>query len=209
VLIAANHLETRTHLHYVLERGGFYVCAEHSDAASAIEAALSREPDLCLIDVDLPGSGIVATVAIASNLPATRVVVLGGSRSDFDLFRAIDAGAVGYLPKEERLRSLPDALWRVFDGEALLSGGLTARLLEEFRLRTPRRLVDRRRRRGELLTTREWEVLELLARDCTTAEISRELSIREVTVRTHISAVVRKLCVGSRQAAVRLYRDSR
>jgi DNA-binding NarL/FixJ family response regulator len=199
----------RLQLRQLLERGGFYVCAELADAASAVDAAMSTEPDVCLLDVKMPGNGIAATAAIAAMVPDTKVVILTVSRNDSDLFRAIEAGAVGYLLKDESLRRLPAELWRVLDGEALLTGDLTAHLVDEFRRRGRRGLFGQRPRRDALLTTREWEVLELLAQDYETAEIARELSIRQVTVRTHISAVLRKYQVGSRQAALRRYRAGR
>jgi DNA-binding NarL/FixJ family response regulator len=208
VLIADDHAPVRSQLRALLERGGFYVCAEVGDAAAAIDAALTCEPDLCLIDVRMPGNGIAATAAIAANLPETRIVIITVSRSDTDLLRAIQAGAVGYLPKDRSLRAIAPALWRVLDGEALLPGDLTARVLEELRL-AGRGLFARRRQRDELLTRREWEVLELLAEDRSTAEIAQLLSIREVTVRTHIAAVLRKYRVSSRQAALRRYRRQR
>jgi DNA-binding NarL/FixJ family response regulator len=96
----------------------------------------------------------------------------------------------------------------VLEGEALLSGDLTARLLDEFRLRTKRTGFRRRRDEDELLTRREWHVMELLAENRTTAEIAELLTIEQVTVRAHISAVLRKYQVASRQAALRRYRQS-
>jgi DNA-binding NarL/FixJ family response regulator len=208
ILIADDHAPVRAQLRALLERGGFYICAEVGDAAAAIDAAMNCEPDLCLIDVRMPGNGIAATAAITTNLPETKIVIITVSRSDSDLLRAIQAGAVGYLPKDRSMRTIVPELWRVLDGEALLPGDLTARVLEELRL-GGRGLFARRRQRDELLTRREWEVLELLAEDRSTAEIARLLSIREVTVRTHIAAVLRKYRVSSRQAALRRYRRRR
>jgi DNA-binding NarL/FixJ family response regulator len=205
VLIADDHVGFRSVLRPLLERAGFYVCADVGDAASAIDAATANEPDLCLIDVRMPGNGIAATAGITATVPATRVVILTVSRHDNDLFRAIQAGAVGYLLKDEGLREIAPALRRVLQGEALITGELMTYVLAEFRRRGRRRLG--RQRPDKRLTAREWEVLECLAEGLTTAEISQRLEIREVTVRTHVSTMLKKYHVSSRRAAVRLYRD--
>ena len=154
----------------------------------------------------MPGSGIAAAAAIAAAVPTTKIVMLTISRDDADLFRALQAGAVGYLLKDD-LADIPFALLRALRGEALLSGALTARVLDEFRLRGKRHRFGGYRRKGDGLTQREWEVLELLAQDLNTSEIAQRLSIEEVTVRTHISTMLKKYNVSTRQAALRRYRE--
>lgn len=206
VLVADDHPPLRSLVRGLLERGGFYVCAEVADAAAAIDAAIGQSPDLCLLDIKMPGNGIAATAAITAMVPRTKVVMLTVSRTEVDLFRAIEAGAVGYLLKDDSLRQLAPKLWPVLAGEALLSGDLTVRLLREFR-NSSRRSVLSFRRRDSVLTRREWEVLELLAQDYSTSEIAQALSIQEVTVRSHISAALRKYHVTSRQAALRRHRE--
>jgi DNA-binding NarL/FixJ family response regulator len=121
VLIADDHAGLRSVIRPLLERGGFYVCAEVADAAAAIDAATQNEPDLCLIDIKMPGNGISATAAITATLPGTRVVILTVSRDDADLFRALQAGAIGYLLKDDGLRDIARTLKRVLQGEALIS----------------------------------------------------------------------------------------
>jgi two-component system NarL family response regulator len=205
VLIADGQHMLRGFLGRLLERNGFIVCAEAADGSAAIDAAIRAEPDICLIAVDMPGNGIAATAAIRAMVPGAKVVVLAVSRSDTDVFRAIEAGAVGYLLKDGSLEELPAVLRRVTEGEALLSGGLVARVLDEFRRRA--RCRHAFGGGGERpLTQRECEVLDLLADDLSTAEVAQRLGIEEVTVRSHVASIVRKLQVGSRQAAVRLYR---
>jgi DNA-binding NarL/FixJ family response regulator len=204
ILIADDHAPLRALLKPLLERNGFVVCAEAADGATAIDAALRAEPDICLIDINMPGNGIAATAAISAMVPATRIVMLTVSRSDTDLFRAIEVGAVGYLLKDGSLEHLPAALRRVADGEALLSSRLVARVFDELRRRTRRRPSFPGRRRN-VLTPREWHVLELLADNLNTAEIAQRLEIEEVTVRSHVASILKKLQVGSRQAALRLY----
>ncbi|HKI91720.1 MAG TPA: response regulator transcription factor [Gaiellaceae bacterium] len=207
VLVADDHPHLRAAVRSVLERERFLVCAEAGDAASAIDAAMRYEPDICLLDIKMPGSGIAATAGIAAMVPSTTIVMLTVSRSDADLFRAIQAGAAGYLLKGGDLRQLPSLLQRALQGEALLTGDLVARVLDEFRQRGRRRRRLGRQPEGEKLTNREVEVLELLADDFSTAEIAQRLAIQEVTVRTHIARVLKKLRVPNRQAALRLLRS--
>jgi DNA-binding NarL/FixJ family response regulator len=205
VLVADDHPPTRAGVRRVLEQDGFVVCAEEADAAGAVEAALRERPDVCLLDVRMPGGGGVAAAAeIARRLPETRLVMLTVSRDDDDLFDALRAGASGYLLKDIERSKLPDALRSVLDGEAQLPANLVARVLDEFRGRVTRQRVLLEGRPAVDLRPREWEVLELLRDGLTTAEIAARLFIAEVTVRSHVSAILRKLRVPDREAAVRL-----
>jgi DNA-binding NarL/FixJ family response regulator len=205
VLVADDHPPTRAGVRRVLEQDGFVVCAEEADAAGAVEAALRERPDVCLLDVRMPGGGGVAAAAeIARRLPETRLVMLTVSRDDDDLFDALRAGASGYLLKDIERSKLPEALRSVLDGEAQLPANLVARVLDEFRGRVTRQRVLLERRPAVDLRPREWEVLELLRDGLTTAEIAARLFIAEVTVRSHVSAILRKLRVPDREAAVRL-----
>ena len=208
VLVADDHPPTRAGVRRVLEQDGFVICAEEADAAGAVEAALRERPDVCLLDVRMPGGGGVAAAAeIARRLPETRIVMLTVSRDDDDLFDALRAGASGYLLKDIERSKLPDALRSVLDGEAQLPANLVARVLDEFRGRRARRRVLLDQRPAVDLRPREWEVLELLRDGLTTAEIAARLFIAEVTVRSHVSAILRKLRVPDREAAVRLLAD--
>jgi DNA-binding NarL/FixJ family response regulator len=137
-------------------------------------------------------------------LPATTVVMLTVSRDDDDLFAALRAGASGYLLKDTDPSRLPFALKGVLDGEAALPRGLVARLIEEFRTRGKRRRLPLMRQRGVELTEREWEVLEFLHDGLSTAEIAERLSISPVTVRRHVSEILKKLRVTSRAEAIEL-----
>ena len=204
VLIADDHPPTRAGVRQSLERGGFVVCAEAGDARSAIEAARREQPDVCLLDIHMPGDGIHAAETISSELPGAAVVMLTVSRTDSDLFNALRAGAAGYLLKDIDPARLPLALQGVLEGEAALPRHLVALLIEEFRERKRRRRIPVVGRRGVELTDREWEVLELMRQGLATDEIARRLFISAVTVRTHISAVLRKLHVPSREAALEL-----
>lgn len=204
VLVADDHPPTRAGVRLALEGHGFSVCAEAADAAAAVDAAMRECPDVCLLDVRMPGSGIAAAAEIASRLPETAVVMLTVSRDDADLFDALRAGAVGYLLKDIDPARLPVALRGVLEGEATLPRGLVTRLVEEFEARSRRRRLVIRPAPDERLTAREWDVLELLRGGHTTAEIAQRLAIAPVTVRRHVSEILRKLRVPDREAALRL-----
>jgi DNA-binding NarL/FixJ family response regulator len=204
VLLADDHARTRAIVRRALERDRtFQVCGEAHDAAGAIEAAQEFHPDVCLLDINMPGSGIAAAAQITAVQSDTAVVMLTVSRQDDDLFDALRAGASGYLLKGMDEDAICEALRRVLDGEATLPGSLVARLVEEFR--------DREHRRVALpegfatrLTGREWDVLELMRRGATTEDISDRLFISQTTVRSHVSAILRKLGVPNREAAIEL-----
>ena len=203
VLVADDHPPTRAGVRIALERDDFVVCAEVADAAAAIDAARRERPDICLLDIHMPGDGIHAAEAIARELPETAVVMLTVSRTDSDLFGALRAGASGYLLKDVDPARLPLALRGVLDGEAALPRRLVALLIEEFRERRRRRIPLVGRRSVEL-TGREREVLELMRQGLSTEEIAHRLFIAPVTVRTHVSAILKKLHVPTREAAVEL-----
>jgi DNA-binding NarL/FixJ family response regulator len=207
VLIADDHAAARAGVkESVSVDPGFEVCAEAADAQDAIDLALSERPDLCLLDVHMPGEGIRAATAITSALPGCAVVMLTVSRNDSDLFHSLRAGAAGYLLKDTDPSRLPDALRGVMAGEAAVPRALVARLIHEFRDRGTRRLAGLGGR-GVELTSREWEVLDLMAEALTTAQIAERLFVSPVTVRRHISSIVEKLGAPDRATAVRLFRE--
>jgi DNA-binding NarL/FixJ family response regulator len=204
IVIADDHPPTRAGVRVALEEGGFTVCSEHGDATGAVRAALQERPDVCLLDVNMPGNGIAAAARIHAALPDTAVVMLTVSNDNNDLFDALRAGASGYLLKDTDPARLPFALRGVLEGEAALPRALVARLIDEFRDREQRR-VSLLKRRAVELTSREWQVLELLRAGLTTGEIADQLVISRVTVRTHVSAILKKLQVGNRKAALQLF----
>jgi DNA-binding NarL/FixJ family response regulator len=206
VLVADDHPPTRLGISLVLGGNGFRVVGEAATCDEAVDMAKRLRPQLCLVDVHMPGNGIVATRHITRDVPETTVVILTVSRDDADLFDAVRAGARGYLLKDIDPDRLSHALRGVLDGEAALPRGLVMRLMSEFRERDDHRVG---RARGPRLTDREWEILELLARGATTGEIAEQLFVGAVTVRTHVSAILRKLHVPDRETAVRVYRESR
>jgi DNA-binding NarL/FixJ family response regulator len=203
VLVADDHPATRAGVRAALEAAGFEVCCEAADAERAVEGALRERPDVCLLDINMPGNGIAAAGRIRRQLPETAVVMLTVSSEDEDLFDALRAGASGYLLKDIDPARLPHALRGVLDGEAALPRTLVARVLEEFRGRGDRKLTLRGRRTATL-TAREWDVLELMREGLSTAAIAERLFVEPVTVRTHVSAILRKLQVADRKSALKL-----
>jgi len=204
VLIADDHPPTRADMRVAVEQDPrFVVCAEVSDGAAAVEAALRERPDICLLDIRMPGSGIAATREITTRLPATRVVMITVSLDDEDLFNALRAGAMGYLLKDIDPRRLPHALSDVLAGRAAIPRPLVSRLVAEFRDHGPRRrpVVTES---GYDLTSREWEVLNLLRRGLSTAQIADKIFVSRATVRSHVRAILRKLDLPDREALLRL-----
>ncbi len=208
VLIADDHALTRADVRRALDGDErFEVCAEVADAAGAIQAALHEKPDICLIDLRMPGGGLATVWEIAARLPETKIVVLTVSDDDADLFAALRAGVDGYLLKTMDLNRLPAVLTGVCYGEAAMPRTLVARVLRHFRRLEPRwRHPVGTEPTRQRLTSREWEVLELLAQGRSTADIAEKLVITASAVRVHISSIVRKLGVPSRAAAVDLFR---
>ncbi len=204
VVIADDDVPTRMGVRLVLEDGGFVISAEEGTGQGAVAAALRDPPDLCLLDVRVPGGWIEAAAAIHSKLPQTHVVVLTARGNDEDLFAALEAGASGYLLKGMNPAKLGPTLVGVLRGEAALPRELTARLIREFRARARRGEIGLVRRGKNDLTPREWEVLDCLCEGLSTRLIAQRLFISQTTVRRHVGAILAKLDVPNRQAAVEL-----
>jgi DNA-binding NarL/FixJ family response regulator len=209
VLIADDHAPTRDDVRRALTDGGLIVCAEAADAARAVQQALETRPDICLLDLRMPGSGVAAAWEISARLPTTKVVMLTVSDDDASLFAALRAGAVGYLVKDLNLSLLPRALQDVVDGKAAIPRSLVARLVKEFHASDPRfRTTAVSGELGVRLTSREWDVLAALADGMSTREIGRRLQLKQSGVRAHISSLVRKLGVKNREQAIAFFRES-
>jgi DNA-binding NarL/FixJ family response regulator len=208
VVLADDHAPVRAGIRAALEGRGFEIAAEVSSGEGAVEAALRERPDLCLLDIQMPGGGIQAAAEIGLELPDTAIVMLTVSTDEDDLFAALRAGARGYLLKDTHAERLPFALRGVVSGEAAIPRTLVTRVIDEFRRRERPRL-RRLEREGIRLSDREWDVLGLLEEGLNTAEIGERLSISAVTVRRHVQSIRTKLRVPNREAAVRLLAEHR
>ena len=203
VLVADDHPLTRLGIRLALD-DRFEVCAEAENAEAAVAAAQRERPHICLIDVMMPGGGILAAARIVEALPAVAVVMISAADDDETLLAALRAGAVGYLPKEMTFNRLPEALLGVLDGEVAVPRRAIARLLTELR-RPGRRRPGHRLGRDAKLTSRESDVLELLLEGLGTADIGQRLFLSAPTVRTHVAAVMRKYGVSDREALRALF----
>jgi DNA-binding NarL/FixJ family response regulator len=187
----------------------FEVVGEAADGEEALRLARSLQPDLVLMDVDMPrGGGIVATRRIKAELPAIRVVMLTVHDDDDTLFHAIKAGAQGYLVKSIRASEMLEMLRGMAHGEAPLSRAMAARILEEFARGTPDPVGDEADP-ADRLTLREEEVLELVAQRYTNKEIAQRLVLSEYTVKNHLSNILSKLHLRSRAEAARYVASQR
>ncbi len=208
VLIADDHAPTRSGVRQSLEGGGFQVCAEAADGEQAVALAREHRPDVCLLDISMPGGGgIKAAAVISEELPETAIVMLTAFAGDDELFDSLKAGAAGYLLKETDPNRLPFALRGILEGEAAVPRRLVARLIDEFRSQGRRRRVPLGGKRGPELTTRQWEVLELMGEGYTTTEIGRRLDVSPTTVRRHVSDILAKLGVSDRREAIALFSE--
>lgn len=203
VLVADDHAPTRAGVRGSLDAEGFEVVGEAANARQAVEQAMALAPDVCLLDIHMPGGGgIAAAHEISRTLPDCAVVMLTFSRDDDDLFDSLRAGARGYLLKDMDPDRLGPALHGVLAGEAALPRSLVSRVLEEFQGRTRRKLFVKAQRPTQL-TSREWEIMELLRDGLSTEEVAQRLFVAPGTVRVHVSSVLKKLRVPDRASAIR------
>ena len=205
VVIADDHARMRGLVRQALESGGCVVCGEAATAPEAVSLAREHAPDVALLDIHMPGSGIQAAREIARALPRTAVVMLTQSADDEDLFDSMRAGASGYLLKDTDPARLTAALRGVLSGEAAMPRRLVARILEEFQAPNSRRFL-RRPSAADRLSERELEVMRLLADGKSTQDVAQELFLSPTTIRVHVSTVLRKLRVKDRDSAFRVLR---
>ena len=176
------------------------VVATAIDAPAAVRAAREHQPDLALLDVAMPGGGLEAARLISAASPSTRVVMLTSSENEDDLIAAMNVAVKGYVLKGIDGRELRTILKSVHGGEVYVAPGLAYGMIRGL---TKPRVHDP----FEDLTTREREVLELVAAGLSNAEIGGRLGLAEKTVKHYMTAILGKLDVGSRvEAALLAYK---
>ena len=193
VVLVDDHPVVRAGLRALIEgQEGLDVVGEASDAGSAERLVAAQDPDVVLMDLDLgdgPG-GAEATARLRALAPPPHVLVLTTFDTEADILRALEAGAVGYLLKDAPPDRLFAGIRSAARGETVLAPSVAARLVR--RTASP----------GPVVTEREVEVLELLARGLGNREMARELLVSEATVKSHLSHVYAKLGVDTRAGAV-------
>jgi DNA-binding NarL/FixJ family response regulator len=201
--MADDHTRLRAVVRQALEQDGCSVVGEGATADDAIALTIEHRPEVALLDIHMPGSGIHAAQEIARSVPDTAIVMLTQSADDDDLFDSLRAGASGYLLKDTDPARLGEALRAVLAGEGAMSPRLVSRIMDEFRAPSKRRL-GRKTPAAAKLSAREWEVMSLLGQGLSTEAVAGRLFLSPTTVRVHVSAVLKKLRVRDRESAFRL-----
>ncbi|GAA2672913.1 response regulator [Actinoplanes palleronii] len=202
VVVADDQALVRTGFRMILTAGGVDVVAEAANGAEAVDAVRRTRPDVVLMDVRMPElDGLEATRRILTGGPgAPRIIILTTFDLDRYVYAALAAGASGFLLKDVTPEHLVAAVGIVRDGDALLAPSITRRLVQRFANRDPE--TASMHRDLAALTPRELEVLRLLARGLSNAELAATLQLAEATVKTHVARILGKLGLRDRVQAV-------
>jgi len=206
VLLVDDHAVVRKGLRALFDREpGVEVVGEADGGEQAVAGFERARPDVVLMDLEMPGvDGVEATRRITEAHPDARIVVLTSHASEEDVFPALKAGAVGYLLKHSAPDDVLRAIRQAHAGETVLHPAIARMVLQDLR-RAPK---ARQREPVDPLSERELEVLRLVARGMSNQEIADALVVGEATVRSHVSAILRKLQLASRtQAALYALRE--
>jgi NarL family two-component system response regulator LiaR len=206
VLLVDDHAVVRKGLRALVDReSGIEVVGEAESGERALELHGRLRPDVVLMDLEMTGiGGTDATRRISETHPEAKIVILTSHAAEEDVFPALKAGAAGYLLKHSPPEEVLRAIRRAHAGETVLHPAIARMVLNDLR-RPPR---STRAPTTDPLSERELEVLRLIARGMSNQEIADHLVVGEATVRSHVSAVLRKLQLASRtQAALYALRE--
>ena len=196
VLVADDHpLYREGVVRALVGSGRIDVVGEAEDGRSALAEIRAQAPDVALVDYKLPGlDGVSVTHAVTRDGLSTRVILLSAFTDSGLVYKALQTGAAGYLPKEARREQIVDSVLACARGETVVPPELTSGLVSEIRMRA---VND-----APALTDREREILNLIAGGKSLPEIAKELFLGVTTVKTHVQHVYEKLGVSDRAAAV-------
>jgi DNA-binding NarL/FixJ family response regulator len=194
VMVADDHSVIRAGLVSVLRsQSDMEVVAEAENGQQVIEKALKLKPDVIIIDIYMPfHSGLEATIMIKERLPETKIIIFTISENERDVFQSLRVGADGYILKETDVIEIPNVIRNVMKGRTMLSPLIATKLVNEFRNKSSE----------TSLSTREAEVMELLAKGLKNNQIAEQLFISEATVRTYINRLLNKLHLKNRSEAI-------
>jgi DNA-binding NarL/FixJ family response regulator len=198
ILVADDHGIVRSGIRLLLERqSDMKVVAEAADGVQAVEQALAERPDLCILDVGMPGlTGLQAAREILAHVPETKVLILSMHDDEHYLFEALKAGASGYVLKREADQDLVGAVRAVTRGDAFLTNAAERSIIRGW-------MEDGAKGPAIPLTPREEEVVKLIAEAHTNSQIAQILHMAEKTVESHRANVLRKLGMRDRVELVR------
>jgi DNA-binding NarL/FixJ family response regulator len=203
VLIADDQALVRAGFRLILTARGIEVVGEAADGAEAVAAAVRLRPDVVLMDIRMPTmDGLEATRRTLDQAPGCRVIMLTTFDLDRYVYTALSIGASGFLLKDVTPEHLAAAVRLVGTGDALLAPSITRRLVERFALADRPAGPPPRHRDLTAVTPRELEVLALLGRGLSNAEVAHELTLSEATVKTHVARIFMKLNLRDRAQAV-------
>jgi two-component system NarL family response regulator len=236
IMLVDDHLLFREGVSSLLKRDDrFEILSEANNGVSALEIIKKAVPDIVLMDVKMPGmSGIEAAKKMLAAYPKLKVIMITASEKEDDLFEAVKAGAQGYILKTiTDSKYMRDAIFRVAAGDAIIPPAMVPRLLSEFAILAqnspvkteqkyrvepekaknlddkPESIPASEKSNANLLTPREYQVLELVAQGLTNKGIANELVISENTVRSHLRFILDKLHMNNRVQAALWLREKK
>ena len=198
IMIVDDHAILREGLKVVLSReSDFRIVGEAADGSEAVKKAMKLHPDVIVMDIRMPYSGLQATMDITQALPETKILMLTVSETEADLVESVKAGARGYMLKGMGAEELVAAVRTVASGGAIFTPSIAAKFLDEFK-------ADLNKDKDDAsLTSREMEVLVLVASGASNKEIAKKLDVSEPTIKAHLRNILSKLHMKNRsQAAV-------
>jgi DNA-binding NarL/FixJ family response regulator len=209
LLVVDDHPVFRQGLRDVLSTDSeIVVVGEAADGKEALEQAYALQPDVILMDINLPGnSGLQATSQLQERLPEARVIVITGYDEPEQIYHSLRAGAAAFCSKDMPPESLIRTVHAVNEGKIVIQGQVfneqeAEEWIQRRDARFGKRLSDDNNAAESLLTPREMEILEMICRGASNKDIARELGISYQTVKNHVTAILHKLGVKDRTQAV-------